>query len=100
MSGKRKIPKDVLMALNYRSAEEAALDMVLLSARAKRAQFLLELERFETKYGMGFEAFRAMVESREGEEVFVEEDDLMAWRFAKEAADFWRGKVEELERAA
>jgi hypothetical protein len=100
MTERPRIPEEVLKALNYQDEQEAALDMLLLSAKAKRAQFLSEMERFEAKYGMGFEAFVKKVNARRVEEVFDEEDDLMAWRFAKEAAEYWELKVKELGRAA
>ena len=41
-----------------------------------------------------------MVETRVNEEDFQQEVDLMAWKFAQEAADYWRHKIEELEHAA
>jgi hypothetical protein len=34
------------------------------------------------------------------EEDFGQEEDLVAWKFAREAADYWRHKIEELEHVA
>ena len=34
------------------------------------------------------------------EENFAQEEDLMAWKFAKDAAEYWWQKTEELKRAA
>jgi len=100
MRKETKIPADLLKALNYSSAEEAALEMLLLSAQSKYAEFSQEVKRFEENYGMNFEDFQRMVEMRVNEEVFEQEEDLMAWKFAKEAAEYWRNLIEELGHAA
>jgi hypothetical protein len=81
-------------------ATEAALDMVLLSARSKYSEFSQEVKRFEEKYQMDFDALQKLLDARVSEETFEQEEDLMAWGFATEAADYWQRKVEELKRAA
>ena len=96
---KAAIAAELLKALHYTSAEEAALDMLLLSARSRCAEFTQEAKQFEKKYQMDFATFQTVVETRVSEEDFVQEEDLMAWQFAQEAAAYWRQKVEELERA-
>lgn len=100
MRKKAKISDDLLKALNYSSAAEAALDMILLCARSRFSEFIQEAKRFGQKYQMDFEAFQKMVEARVDEEDFEQEEDMMAWKFAEEAAEYWRQKIEELERAA
>jgi len=100
MRKKTRMPAELLKALNYASMEEAALDIMLLSARSKYAEFQQEVKRFEAKYGMNFAAFHSLVETRVNEEEFEQEEDLMAWKFAQEATDYWRSKIEELEHAA
>ena len=92
MRKKTKMPADLLKALNYTSVEEAALDMMFLSARSKYAEFHQEVKRLEVKYGMTFAAFQRIVEARINEEDFEQEEDLMAWKFAQEAVDYWRHK--------
>jgi hypothetical protein len=99
MRKKPKIPTDLLKALNYSSAEEAALEMLLLSARSKGSEFRQEVERLEEKYGMEFETFQRQNEAQMNQEDFEHEEDLMAWKFAHEAAAYWRRRVEELEHA-
>ena len=94
------MPADLLKALNYTSVEEAALDIMFLSARSKYVEFHQEVKHFEGKYGMNFTTFQRMVEARVNEEDFQQEEDLMAWKFAQEATDYWRHKIEELEHAA
>jgi hypothetical protein len=100
MRKKAKMPAELLKALNYASMEEAALDILFLSARSKYAEFQQEVKRFEEKYAMNFAAFQRMVSTRVNEEDFEQEEDLMAWKFAQEAPDYWRHKIEELEHAA
>lgn len=100
MRKKTKMSAELLKALNYSSMEEAALDIMILSARSKYAEFRQEAKQFEEKYGMDFVPFQRTVEARINKEDFEQEEDLMAWKFAQEAADYWRQRIEELERAA
>jgi hypothetical protein len=99
-SKKPTINAELLEALHYSSAEEAALEMLLLSARSRYAEFTQEVKQFEAKYQMNFAAFQHLVETRVKEENFEQEEDLMAWKFAQDAADYWRQTSEELKRAA
>ena len=100
MRKKQKISTEVLRALNYSSPEEAALDMIFLSARSRYSEFSQEVRQFEEKYHMDIETFHRTADVRVRGEDFGQEEDLMAWKFAKEAAEYWRQKIEELERAA
>ena len=100
MRKKTTISTDLLKALNYSSAEDAALDMILLSARSKYAEFSQEVKRFEQKYQMDFETFQKLVENQTNGEDFEPEEDLMAWKFVTDAAEYWRQKIEELRRFA
>ncbi len=97
---KPTISAELLEALHYSSAEEAALDMLLLSARSRYAERMQEVKQFEAKYQMDFASFQHMVETRLNAEDFEQEDDLMAWKFAQDAADYWQQTSEELKRAA
>jgi hypothetical protein len=97
---KPTISAEILEALHHTSTEEAALDMLLLSARSRCAEYSQEVQLFEAKYHMDFATFQRLVETRVNEEDFVQEEDLMAWKFAQDAADYWRQKTEELKRAA
>jgi hypothetical protein len=49
-----------------------------------------EVKQFEAKYLMDFASFQQMVETRSNAEDFEQEDDLMAWKFAQDAADYWQ----------
>jgi hypothetical protein len=94
------LPGHTLVAVHYTSIEEAALDMLLLSAQSRCAEYSQEVQQFEAKYHMDFTTFQRLVETRVHEEDFAQEEDLMAWKFAQDAADYWRQKTEELKRAA
>jgi hypothetical protein len=100
MRKKAKIPADLLKTLNYSSMEEAALDILLLSTRSRYAEFSQEVNRFKEKYGMNLDAFQRTLAASVNQERFEQEEDLMAWKFASEAAAYWRQKIEELEHAA
>ena len=95
-----KLLSRYLEALHYTSAEEAALDMLLLSARSRYAEFTQEVQQFQEKYQMDFATSQRLVETRMHEEDFAQEEDLMAWKFAQDAAEYWRQKTEELKRVA
>jgi hypothetical protein len=95
---KPTISGELLEALHYSSAEEAALDMLLLSARSRYAECMQEVKQFEAKYLMDFASFQQMVETRSNAEDFEQEDDLMAWKFAQDAADYWQRASEDLKR--
>ena len=95
-----RISADLLNALHYASAEEAAWEMLCLSARSRYAEFRQEVHHFEQKHQVTFDAFQQLVEARVSEEDFGQEEDLLAWKFVREAAAYWQGKIEELERVA
>lgn len=94
------IPEDVLEALDYSSTEDVALDMILLEAKAKISEFREEVKRFRERYDMKFDEFREKLESKQEQEDFEEEDDYMAWKFARESLQYWEERVDLLEDAA
>lgn len=94
---KSKLLNEILKALNYHDEREATIDFTILSASSKYAEFFEECHRFEEKYGMEYGEFERKIANKENEEDFGEEDDLMAWKFAKEGAEFWLRKLEELK---
>jgi len=83
---KPTIAAEMLEALHYTSAEEAALDMRLLSAQSRYAEFMQETKQFQEKYQVDFVTFQQLVETRMNAEDFAQEEDLMAWKFAQDAA--------------
>ena len=91
------ISLDLLSSLHYSNIEEAGLDMLLLSAQSNYSEFFNEVRCFEEKYRMKFEEFQKMLEQKQNEEDFEQEDDLMTWKFAQESAQYWKEKIEELK---
>lgn len=94
---KHKSFTEILKALNYHDEREAAVDLTILSASARYAEFSEECRRFEKIYGTEYKEFEKKISNKVNEEDFGEEDDLMAWKFAKEGAEFWLEKLEELK---
>ncbi len=75
----------------------AVRDFALLNASQKAAEFAQEIEAFERKYHMPFAKFQSRLQSQ-NEEVFEEEDDFLAWKFAVDGAAYWREKIKQLKR--
>jgi hypothetical protein len=99
MSRTRKSFERVLRELGFPSPEAALGEITLLGAADRLAQFREECARFEKKHGMTFERFRRRVEKGRGRESFADEEDLMAWQFAREGVEYWTPRVDELRRA-
>ena len=92
-----KISSELLSSLHYSNIEEAGIDMLLLSAQSNYSEFSNDVRFFEDKYHMKFEDFQKMLEQKMENEEFEQEDDLMAWKFAQESAQYWKEKVVELK---
>lgn len=91
----RKSLKEILTALNYDDELGASIDMALLSASARLAEYNRECQKFIEKYQSSYEEME--IKAREGEEDFKLEDDLMAWKFAEEGKSFWEEKIRKLK---
>ena len=72
--------------------------MTLLSAANQLAQFQEECARFAKKYRMSLHQLELSARRRRSESFSVEED-LMAWRFARDGVEYWTPRVEVLRRA-
>lgn len=94
------VDQEVLSALHYTSLEEAGKDMIYLQAESKISEYESEVERLQEKYGASFEEIEKRVQEVTGEEDFETEDDLMAWRFAKESLRYWKTKRQELDQCS
>jgi len=81
-----KVLDEILEALNYHNEKDVVVDLAI------------QCQRFEQKYGMGYNEFEDRISHRENKEDFEEEDDLMAWKFAKDGFDFWSKRLKELKR--
>ena len=94
---KDKFLTEILKALNYQNEREAAVDFTILSISTRYAEFVDECQLYEKKHRIEYKEFEKRISNKENEEDFEEEDDLMAWKFAKEGAEFWLKKLEELK---
>ena len=94
------IDSELLSSLHYGSLEEAGREMICLQAESKVNEYRSEVERFEAKYGGSVEQVQERANAREHEEDFEEEDDLMAWRFARENLQYWRNKLRDIKECS
>ena len=92
-----RISSELLSSLHYSNIEEAGIDMLLLSSQSNYSEFSNDVRLFEDKYNMKFEDFQKMLEQKVENEEFEQEDDLMAWKFAQESAQYWKEKIVELK---
>lgn len=99
MAVARKRIEKVLNELGFASTDAALNEFTLLSAASQLAQYEEECARFERKYAMSLRQFEQSLGRQRRQESFAAEEDLMAWRFAHEAAEFWRPRVAGLRRA-
>jgi hypothetical protein len=99
MAGRRRAVARVLSDLGFASPEAALEDITLLSAATQLAKYEEECARFERKYRTSLARLERQVSRQRGRESFAVEDDLMAWRFARDGVEHWRPRVEGLRRA-
>jgi len=91
------IDHQLMNDLNYDSLEDVAMDMIYLSAKSKLSEYQQEIDYYQNKYKKTFEEFKKDNSKLIEEEFFEEEDDLMAWQFAEENAQYWQKKIKDLE---
>ena len=77
--------------------KEALWEIALLHASQKLAEFQEECEAFEKKYDMTFSDFERKIRTSE-QEVFELDEDYNAWKFAHEGMNYWKEKVEQLQK--
>lgn len=78
------------------SEQGAIRSFALLNASQKLAEFNQECAAFRHKYNARFIEFEQRIKSP-AEEIFTEEEDYMAWKFAEDGALYWREKAEQLK---
>ena len=52
-----KVLDEILEALNYHNEKDVVIDLAILSASTKYAEFSEECQRVEEKYGISYEDF-------------------------------------------
>ena len=93
MASREKLINGVLKDLGFESTDAALGEITLLGAASQLAQYEEEGARFERKSGRSFAEFERQLRRQHHRESFAAEEDLMAWRFAHEAVEYWRPRV-------
>ena len=86
---------DILKDLGI-TEKQAMRNFALLNASQKAVEFEQDCEALESKYKMSFKEFEKKLNSQD-KEVFEQEDDYLAWKFAVEGYDFWSQRVKQLK---
>ena len=91
--------ESIVTQLGFKDLKSFVKSQASLMLMARIEKYEAENKRFEAKYQMPFKSFQAKLEGLQNEEVFIEEDDYLDWRFAKEAIDRLVRQKQELEYA-
>lgn len=86
------------MSRNQLIEEHAApLAQALMIAAQKLAEFEQDCIALEDKHHMSFAAFEQKVNAQPTE-IFEDEEDCWAWKFAEEGAKYWREQIALLKQ--
>ena len=77
--------------------KHAVREYALLNASQEAAEFAQGCEAFEHKYDISFDEFEKQLQSRD-QEIFKEEADLLAWKFAAKGAVYGCEKIKQLKQ--
>ena len=91
--------ESVVAELGFKNLKSFVKNQTLLILMSKMEKFRAEDKRFKSKYGLDFNKFQERIERRKDEEIFLEEEDCLDWRFAKEALSRLERQTRELENA-
>jgi len=89
----------IITQLGFKDLKSFLKNQALLIMMAKMEKYEAEINRFKVKYRMDFKSFQEKIEGLKNKEVFMEEDDYLDWRFAKESLDRLNRQKRELEYA-
>jgi len=89
----------IVTQLGFKDLKSFVKNQALFLLIAKMEKLEIEISRFETKYRMDFMTFENKIHKLKNDEIFMEEDDYLDWRFAYEALNSLRTKKQELEYA-
>lgn len=78
------------------NVEDALSEFIILNLSKKISEFRNECEMFEKKYRIDFKTFENRIKEKINEEVFEEEDDYLAWKFANESKGLFKKRLEEI----
>lgn len=88
-----------LLAKGGQSESAALREHLIMIGMAKLSRYEAECSFFKNKYQETLASFKGKL-SKEGQEDFVMEDDMLDWEFADAALKWWRSQLEELKSAA
>ncbi|HBA71449.1 MAG: hypothetical protein A2X82_13480 [Geobacteraceae bacterium GWC2_55_20] len=88
----------VLSEFGFSGIKELVTDQLSMMILSKIAHYESETKLYESKYNKSFEVTSAQAKMI-GSENFELDDDLNDWRFARESAELYRLKLQELQRA-
>ena len=91
--------ESIVTQFGFKDLKSFVKNQALLLLLARIEKYETESKRFEAKYHMPFKAFQTKIQGMHNEEFFLEEDDYLDWRFAKEAIDRLVRQKLELECA-
>ena len=89
----------IITQFGFKDLKSFVKNQALLMIMAKMGKYEAEIKRFEVKYHMDFNSFQKKIEGLKKKEVFMEEDDYLDWRFAKESLDRLNRQKQELQDA-
>lgn len=93
-----QLATSVLSEFGFSGIKELVTDQLSMMILSKIAHYETETKLYESKYKKSFEVTLAQAK-RTGIEDFDLDDDLNDWRFARESAELYRRKLQELQRA-
>jgi hypothetical protein len=89
----------IITQLGFKDIKSFIKNQALMMIRAKQDKYDSENKFFERKYNMSFDEFQKKLNEQKGSENFEEEDDLLDWRFAREALDNLEKKKQDMKHA-
>ena len=80
-------------SLGYESVDDFALQKAKEVLQAQIDVYQKEVEQYEEKYGMSFQAFSEKFDQKSEFRLFEREDDEMDWSFAIEMRALYKAKL-------
>lgn len=89
----------IVTQFGFKDLRSFVKNQALFLLMSKIEKYESEIRRFEAKYKTSFDAFQEKLNSLQNNEVFIQEDDYLDWRFAKEVMEKLSRQKQELENA-
>lgn len=88
-----------ILRITGQTEKNVLREHLILTGLARLSRYEAECAHFEKKYGRSLESLQGMLQQKQREEDFAEEDDLMDWEYADAALKWWRIQIEDLRCA-